>query len=73
MKIAGLFQILCEHIDSRFDRQEKNLDEIMKITRGTSQRAASLEHDVQQLRLAMEGDGPVNTKTRERTEGTSIA
>ena len=45
MKIADFFQMLCEHIDSRFDHQENTLDEILKMTRGTSQREASLEHD----------------------------
>ena len=45
------------------------LDEIMKMTRETSQRVSSLEQDARQPRLAMEADGPANTKTRERTEG----
>ena len=65
---------LCEE---RFDRQQKimdscsdrTLDGIIMKTRGTSQREASLEHDARQSRLAMEADGSVNTKTRERTEG----
>ena len=52
-------------MDGYFDRRNRKLDE---MTRGTSQRAASLEHDARQPRLAMEGDGPANTKTRERTE-----
>ena len=43
------------------------------MTRGTSQRAASLEYDARQPRLAMEADGPANTKTRERTEGAATA
>ena len=43
----------------------------MKMTRGISQREASLEHDARQPRLAMEADGPANTKTRERTEGVA--
>ena len=73
MKIANLFQMLCKHINSRFDQQVKTLDEIMKMTRGTSQRAASLEHDARQPRLVMEADGPANTKTRERTEGAATA
>ena len=38
-----------------------------------SQRLASLEHDARQPRLAMEVDGPVDTKTRQRTEVASIA
>ena len=73
MKIANLFQMLCKHIDIPFDQQNKILDQIMKMTRGTSQRAASLQHDAQQPRLAMEADGPANTKTRERTEGAPTA
>ena len=61
-------------MDSCFDRQEKMFVEIiMKITRGTSQRAVSLEHDARQQYLAMEADGPTNTKTRERTEGATTA
>ena len=68
-----VFQMLCELIDSRFDQQGKKLDEIMKMTRGTSQRVPSLEQDARQLRLAMEADGPANTKTCERTEGAATA
>ena len=55
---------------SYFDQWNRKLDE---MTRGTSQRAASLEHDARQPRLAMEADGPSNTKTRERTEGAVTA
>ena len=50
------------------------LDEIiMKMTRETSEHAASLEHEARQPRLAMEADGPANTSTRERTEGAATA
>ena len=35
--------------------------------------AFSLEHDARQPRLAMEADGPADTKTRERTEGAATA
>ena len=73
VKIADLFRMLCEHIGSRFNQQDKKLDEIMKMTRGTSQREASLEHDAPQPRLAMEADGSANTKTHERTEGAATA
>ena len=52
-----------------FDRWNRKLEEM----RGTSQRAASLEHDARQPRLAMEADGPANTKTRRRTEGAATA
>ena len=65
--------MLCKHINSRLDQQEKKLDEIMKMARGTSQREVSLEHDARQPRLAMEADGPAGTKTRERTEGAATA
>ena len=36
-------------------------------------KSSSLEHDARQSRLAMEVDGPANTKTRERTEGAATA
>ena len=60
-------------MDSYFDRWNRKLDEISDVARGTSQRAASLEHDARQPRLAMEADGPANTNTRERTEGAAKA
>ena len=71
MKVVEIFWMLCKLIDSRFDQQEKKLDEIMKMTRGTSQREANLEHDSRQPSLAMEADGPADTKTSERTEGAA--
>ena len=37
------------------------------------QRLARIEHDAWQSRLAMEADGPPDTKTRERTEGAVTA
>ena len=36
-------------------------------------RLTRLEHGTQQPRLAMEADGPANTKTRNRTEGAATA
>ena len=42
-------------------------------TRYFDQHAANLEQDARQPRLAMEADGHVNTKTRERTEGAATA
>ena len=79
--LADVYQLLEERfdrqqkiMDSCFDRQEKMLDEIiMKMTKGTGQRAASQEHDARQPRLSIEADGPANTKTRERTEGAVTA
>ena len=41
--------------------------------RGTDQLEASQEQDARQPRLAMEADGPANTKTHERTEGGATA
>ena len=38
-----------------------------------SERLASLEHDARQPYLAMEADGPADTKTRERMEGDATA
>ena len=37
------------------------------------QRLTRLEHDAQHPRLAIEADGPANTKTREPTEGAATA
>ena len=45
----------------------------MKITKGISQREANPEHDARLPRLAMETDGPADTKTRERMEGAGTA
>ena len=72
--LVDAIRMLYERMDSRSDRQEKMLDEIIvKMTRGTSQCAASLEHDARQPHFAMEADGLANTKTRERTEGAATA
>ena len=38
-----------------------------------NQRLTRIEFDARQPRLAMEADGPANTKTRERTEGAATA
>ena len=43
------------------------------ITRLLEQLSAYLEHEARQPRLAMETDGPANTKSQERTEGTATA
>ena len=51
----------------------ENLDEIMKMARGISQRVTSLEQVARQPRLAMVADGQADTKTRERTEGAATA
>ena len=48
---------------SHFEKQTKMLET----------RLTYLEHDARQPRLAMEADGPANTKTQERTEGAATA
>ena len=58
-------------MDSCFDRWNKKLDEISDETRVMDQHVTSLEHGARQPRLAMEADGPANTKTRKRTEGAA--
>ena len=55
----------------RGDRLGK--EQIDKIRRYVMQQSASREQDARQPRLAMEADGPANTKTRERTEGAATA
>ena len=61
-------------IKSPFEQQEKTLGKLMKdITRLFDQHVASLEQDARQPRLATEADGPANTKTRERSEGSATA
>ena len=42
-------------------------------TKMVEKRLTRLEHDARQPRLAMEADGPANTKTRERTEVAATA
>ena len=54
-------------LKEKWDRQ---IDETMRLLK---RQLASQEQDVRQPRLAMEADGPANTKTRERTEGTATA
>ena len=59
---------------SHFEQQEKKLDKVMDdITRLLDQLVARLEHDARQPCLAMEADGPTDTKTLERTRGAAKA
>ena len=51
-------------------QQEIRLD---KITRLLEQLSACLKDEARQSRLAMETDGPANTKTQERMEGATTA
>ena len=74
--LADLYRLFGE----RFYRQLiimkscfEKMDEISEERRSMNQRLTRLEHDARQARLAMEADGPANTKTRERTEGAATA
>ena len=65
--MEDIYRIMKEALD-RWDRK---LDEISDVMRVTDQHVTSLEYGARQPRLAMEADGPANTKTRERTEGAA--
>ena len=58
-----------------FDRRDKKLNEISnkmeEQTELLEKRLTRLEHGARQSRLAMEVDGPADTKTRERREGAA--
>ena len=57
-----------------FQRLEEIWDRTIDvITRLLEHHLASQEQDARQPRLAMEADGPADTKTRERTEGAATA
>ena len=78
--LEDVYPMLCEAIDSRFDRQQscfdrwdRKMDTISDEMRMMDQHVTSLEHGARQPRLAMEADGPANTKTRERTKGATTA
>ena len=58
---------------SQLDQQVKKLDELKEMTRGASQRLASLEHCARQPRLAMVADGQADIKSRKRTVGAATA
>ena len=62
-----------DRMDSYFDRCNRKLDEISNETRVMDQHVTTLEHGARQSCLAIESDGPANTKTRERTEGAAIS
>ena len=56
-----------------FDQWNRKLDKISDEVRVMDQHVTRLEHNARQPRLAMEADGPANTKNRERTEGAATA
>ena len=64
-------QIMSEAVDKVFDKHFGQKPENLEEMRATDQRVASLEQDARQPRLVMDADVPVDTKTRERTEGAA--
>ena len=60
-------------IEELFNKSDRKLDELVEGMRATEQRLAGQEQDARQSRLTMEGGGPSDTKTRERTEGAAKA
>ena len=59
--------------DGKLDEISDKMEEYIEERRSIDQRLTRLEHGARQLRLAMEADGPANTKTRVRTEGAATA
>ena len=51
----------------------RSFKEIKEDLRSMDQRVARLEQDARQPRLAMEADGPAETKARQRREGAATA
>ena len=81
--LADVYRMFKEQFDrsdrywygmrSQLDQQVKKLDEMAKEMRLKDRRQESLEQDARRPRLAMEADGPPDTKTRECTEGAAKA
>ena len=67
LTMADLYRIIKE----RFDRSDKQFDELAENIRVTNQRLAGLEHEARQPRLAKETDVEPDTKTRKRTENAA--
>ena len=58
-------------IIERFDRSDKQFDELTEKTRETNQRFEGLEHEGRQQRLVKGADVKPYTKTCKRTEDAS--
>ena len=68
-----LFEEGFKKMDSYFDQLSRKLEELSDEKRSMDQHVTSLEQDARQPRLAMEENGPANTKTREPTESAATA
>ena len=67
---------VCRMIKKTFEvcnRNFEKMQEYVEDLRSMEQHVARLEPGARQPRLAIEADGPANTKTRERTEGAATA
>ena len=64
---------MIKEVFEEWDRRIDTMREYTAEWRSMNQRLRCLEHDGRQPRLAMEADGPANSKTRERTEGGAKA
>ena len=71
--VYRVFEKGLKKINIYFDRWNRKLDEISDEKRSMDKHVTSLEQDARQPSLAMEADGPANTKARERTEGAATA
>ena len=71
--VYQVFEEGFKKMDSYIDQMNRKLKEITDDKRSMNQHETSLEQDARQPRLAMDGNGRANTKTRERTEGAAIA
>ena len=65
--VEDVYSMVTELFDKSLWRLEKLTEDLKSINR----RVASLEQGDWQPCLAMEADGPANTKTRERTNGAA--
>ena len=66
-----VFSLQCYAVNTI--RSTSSFQEYIEERRSIDQRLTRLEHGARQSRLAMEADGPANTKTRECTEGAATA
>ena len=64
--MKGVFKVWDTKMDKLLRDYKENWSSV-------DQRLTRLEHDARQPRLAMEANGPANTKTCERTEGVATA
>ena len=83
LTLADVYRMFKERFDrsdryrismrSQLDQQVKKLDEMTEDWRSMDQRLTRLEYDARQPRLAMEADGPANTKRGRRHSSSSEA